>query len=333
MTVRQSYVGDVSRIYVSGAFEATAGVAQTLTKSWRPQSCGVKQSEDASVDAVVSGYRGGVSQTRERVKAGGPLSCYCQPDFAAWLFKMIFSKSPTSAVVAPSSTVYEHVFDSFEAGVGTFTLMKQIAGISTYTERFRGCAVDSFSLKSGKGKVELSTNIIGFGSLDRGQTEPVVVVPTEAYLTGTPTQLWIDGTQTTPNDLQAAWSLSFSPGYGLIDAAGSLDGAMTRIDFAGEPEVTADLTLVTSDRSWLDAFVGETYHAWEFRCPGPVIDAANSLTSLVAVKIERSRTNGGTPSEIGEKGLYMEKLKLHGLVDTTLGRMISCRVRNLVASY
>lgn len=322
-----------SRIYVSSSIESTAGTAATLNKSFYPKAFNLKLLTDEAPDDVVTGYLNATTITREAYRADGELVGYLQPDLAAWTLKMLFGQAPSSALVSPSTTVYEHTYQSFAATVATFTVMKQLAAISTYTERFAGNAVKTWKLTSGKGKVELSAGLVGMGVHNRGASEPSSTPGTETFLLGVNTDLKVDGTAVTKGTLLSSWSATIESGIDIIDAAGSTDGTQTRIDWTGLRKVSAEFTLLEENRNKLDDYVAETFRSWEFICTGPTIDTPNSLTSLVAIKLEKGRITKVWPSEVGPHGVHSVKIAVEGIIDTATGRDLTVRVRNLTASY
>jgi hypothetical protein len=328
-----SYSGDLSRFYVSGAAEATAGISTTLNKSWRIKGCSLQLKEVASVDDVVSGYAEPATITRERLQAEGDIDAFLQPDLMAWMLKILFGTSDSSALVSPSTTVYEHIWYGIPVTPNYFSLMKQLASISTYTETYAGNAIKSFTVKSGKGKVTLSIKLVGLGVLTKGTSAPATSVTVETFMTGAKTNVLVAGSQLTAGKALVDWSVTVDTGYELTDAAGSTDGTGVRVDQGGLPKYTASLTIPEVDRSNLDAFTAETIQSYEFTCDGAAADTPNSLNYLVGLKLMKARQVGAFASEIGKHGLYTVGLKLEGLVDTAEGYAFSARVRDLSATH
>lgn len=328
-----SYSGDLSRFYVSTAAESTAGISTTLNKSWRVRGCSVQLKETATVDDIVSGYAEPTTITREKLQAGGDITAYLQPDIMSWMLKILYGTSDSSALVAPSSTVYEHIWYGIPITPNYFSLMKQLASISTYTETYAGNVIKSFTVKSGKGKVELTINVIGLGVLTKGTAAPGTAVTVETFMTGAKTNVLVAGSQLTAGKALVDWSVTVDTGYDLTDAAGSTDGTGVRVDQTGLPKYTATVTIPEVDRSNLDAFTAETIQSYEFTCDGAVADGSNSLNYLVGLKLMKARQTGAFASEIGKHGLYTVGLKLEGLVDTAEGYAFSARVRDLTAVH
>lgn len=329
--------GNKSRMYVSSGIETTAGVAATLNKTFNVIECDVIFQEDQSKSEEVSGYLNSVELIRESIRSGGNISKHLNPDFAAWLGKMLFGASPTSALVAPSSTVYEHTFDTFTSEPATFTLMKKLATISNYTEKFAGNGITGLSVKSGKGRIGITAKVEGMGVYTRGASEPVGVTPIitsdETSLLGVNSNLLIDGVAVTSGTLEQGWSLDFNPGAKLAATAGSDDGSITRFDYDGDHTVTASFTLYQRDTTYLADFAAGTFHTFEFRCQGPTIDAGNSLKSLVAFKLMNARVVNDWRSAIRGKGSFRVPITIAGIADTSTGKDFTLRVRNLQTSY
>jgi hypothetical protein len=333
-----SHSGAKSRLYVSGAAEATAGVVTTLNKSFYPNDgWDIKRPQAEEVDDVVSGYDEPASRTVTGYSAEGTVSMPLHPDVAAWAFKMLFGAAPSSALVSPSSTVYEHTQNAWTAPPSTFTAFVKRSDVSTYTETHGGLGVKSIAIKSGKGKIGIDIPLVGLGVLTLGGVEPEVTpsAPTsEAYLLGVSSQLKVDGTLVNQGVLQMGWSLSIDPAHELLDSAGSTDGTQQRFDQApkGQRKYTADVELIVEGRTYLDDIIAQTYRTWEFLCNGPIIDTPNSIRSLVAIQLTKARPVVAPEIPLS-KGLFLQKLKIEGNVNTSTGYGIITRVRNLVASY
>lgn len=329
----------VSRFYASSAGESTAGAPQTATKSWFVKGCTLDREEDYALDDEITGNLAPVSATRERTRAAGSLMKYAQPDFCAWLFKFLYGAAPSSALVAGgTSTVYEHSQTAFSTPPLTFTAITQIAGITNYIQRYCGIGVTGITFKGSKGKIEVEAKLEGLCSnYARSPTvsEPVVSVITlgEGYLVGTNANLYVDGTALTKGTFDANWTLSIDSGYALQDEAGSDDGTPTAFDLNGPRKVTFDYSVIEKDVSNIDDFTNETFHSYEVRMPGPLIDVANSLNSLVALKINKGRAVAGVKSAIGSTGRYRLPIRVESIIDTSTGYHMQTRVRNLQASY
>ena len=333
-----SYSGATSRLYVSSAIEATAGVVTTLNKSFYPNDgWDIKRPQAEEVDDVVSVYDDAFSRTVTGYSAEGNISMPLHPDVAAWAFKMLFGAAPTSALVSPSSTVYEHTQNAWTHPPATFTAQVKRSTVATYLEKYGGMGLKSLSIKSGKGKIGIDLPLVGMGVMTLGDAEasatPAAPV-TEAYLIGVSSQLKIAGTLVNQGVLQMGWSLSIDPAHTLIDAAGATDGTQQRFDFApkGQRKYSADVELVVESRAHLDDIIAQTYRTWEFLCNGPIIDTPNSIRSLVAIKFTKARPIVAPEIPLA-KGLFLQKLKIEANVDTATGYAIITRVRNLTASY
>lgn len=336
-----SFAAGKSRLYLSGGFEASQGTAQTLDTSIYVNQCSVNLKEQQAVDDVVTGYLAGISRTRQALSAGGTIAAPCHAAWMGWAMKMLFGASPTSALVSPSTTVYSHTWNAFTTPPATFTLMKQSAKIGTYTETLCGNGVKSIDFKSGKKLVDMSMIVEGLGAgYALGTSEPNVATdtftnPTTSlpYLIGMTTNLARNGTAITKGFFLADWSLKIEPGYGLIDAAGSLDGSHTRYDVTGMRKVTADFTLLEQSRANLDDFLAQTVNTWSFTIIGPVIDAPNTLNEQLVIMLNRARMVDMWPSEIGSHGVFMIKMKIEALVDTSTGYDVVAVLQDLATSY
>lgn len=330
-----TYTSSKSRVYVSSGFEATSGIYATLDTSFYPQPCSLLKKEKQTSDDVVTGQRGPFTKTQESQYADGMLACPLHTEFAGWGMKMAFGSAPnTSALVSPSSTVYEHVWNTFVNPPGTFTLMKQMAALATYTEEFAGVGVKTVAFKSGKGKINMELALEGLGVYQKGASAPSpdVLPATSAYFVGMNSDVLIDGVSLGKGVLMVDWSVNLDVGCGLIDAGGSTDGTMTRFDVTGDPKITADLTLIQISRSQLDDFIAGTYHSYEFVCTGATIDSGNSIKSLVGLKLAKARIVDSWPSEISKHGLFDVKLKLEHVLDASNYSAVF-RIRSLATTY
>lgn len=328
--------GNLSRMFVSSGIETTAGVAVTLNKTFNVIECDVNFQEEWSKSDEISGTRNAVELTREVIKSGGNISKHLNPDFAAWLGKMIFGAAPTSALVSPSTTVYEHLYETFASVPPTFTLMKQLAAISSYTERFAGNGITGLSVKSGKGRIGITAKVEGMGVYVQGAAAPSVdpiITADEGSLVGVKSDLLIDGVSVTKGRFEQDWSIDVNPGAKLAPTAGSTDGSITRFDYDGDHTLSATFMLYESDTTYLADFLNGTFHSFEFRCIGPTIDTPNSLTSLVAFKFVKARVVNDWRSAIRGKGSFKVPITIAGIADSSTLKDFTLRVRNLQTSY
>lgn len=330
--------GMLSRFWVSSAFEGTAGIPATVDKSFYPKLVNINFKEDHSKNDEVTGFRNAVQETREQVMAGGGIDHYIHPDWAAWLCKMLYGNSPASALVAPSLTVFEHVYNTIASTPKTFTVIKHSSDITNYTEKFCGNGITGISIKSGKGRIMLSAKVEGLGAnYEQGVSDPVAVFPIttadEDPHLGVNSNLLIDGVSVTKGELDANWSIDIDFGARLLSTAGSTDGSVTRFDLQEWNTLTANFTLYESDVSNLADFLAGSYHTYAFQTIGQLIDVPNALKSLIEFKLTRARVVGEWKSEIGDHGVYKVPITISGIVDTTTGYDLITRVRNLQASY
>jgi hypothetical protein len=338
-----TYAAGKSGLYVSSGFETPQGVLQTLDTSFFVNSCSVNLKEQQAADDQITGYLAAISRTRLSLSAAGAISIPMHAAGAGWMLKMLFGAAPTSAVATPSATVYTHTWNSF-ADPKTFSLMKQSAQISTYTETICGNGVKTFDLKSGKKIAELSLGVDGLGAgYILGTAKPSTsVAPTDVFVTpatslpyvvGITSGISRNGTPITPGLFMADWSLKVDPGYGVLDTGGSTDGSMTRFDITGARKVTADFTLLEQSRGNLDDFLAQTVNAWSFTVNGPVLDVANSLSEKLTITLNKARMVDMWPSDIGGHGVFMIKMKIEAMIDTSTGYDVTAVLQDLKASY
>ncbi len=336
-----SFAAGKSALYVSAANESPQGTAATLDTAIFVKSCTVNFKEDQKVDDVVTGYLAGISRTRISKSAAGNISFPFSPAAAGWALKRLFGSAPaTSALITPSITVYKHTWNAF-ASPQTFTLMKQSAKISTYTETLAGNGIKSFALKSGKDLVSVDLGIDGLGAgYTLGTSEPVVTPATFSapttelpYLVGIKSNIVRVATPIAAGFAMMDWTVNVDPGYGVLDTAGSTDGSMTRFDITGLRKVTAEFTLLEQSRVNLDDFLAETVRTWSFNITGPLLDAPNSLPSYLSLTLNKARMVDIWPSEIGSHGVFMIKMKVEALIDTATGFDMIAELHTLDATY
>lgn len=315
--------GEVSRYYVSGVKEATIGASATLSKSFYSIGNTVNQKETHSKRKGVTGYQNAIAIVREKLFSGGAISDNLYPDIVNWCMRMVFGAAPTNASVSPSSTVYTHTWAAITSPPSTFSMIKQLAGLSGFTELMTGLGISEVKIKSVDGTMSIEIKIDGLGSsYTLGVTEPSVTVLLDAAnvpFIGTASTLLVDDVEVGTSLFAANWEVTVQPGFGLLPTGGSRDGSVTRFDKTAQRSVKASLTLIPTDRTLLTEWVAQTHHKYEFRCYGPVIDVPNSLNAMLKFIIPKGRTVDEIPSHIGNLSTFMLPVTIEGIIDLSGG--------------
>lgn len=326
----------LARLFLSSGIEGTAGNPTTLNKSIYPKVCDVNFTEVYSPVDVVSGTLNSRGLTRELIKAMGSIEDYMHPEFAGWVARMSYRGAPVSALVSPSTTVYEHVWSAVTNPPPTFTLMKT-QSLAGYTERFAGNGITGFSVKSGAGRISQTIKVEGMGVYAQGIAAPGGVLPIttadEDYCLGTISNVLVDGTAYAKGTIQNDWSLDVEHGTGLEPTAGSTDFSVTRYDFQKERVIKANFTVLETGTTNLADFLAATFHTYQFQCWGPYIDQANSLRSLIEYKLLNARAVADFKSAIRDHGVYKVPISIHGITDLVTGNDLTTRVRSLQTTY
>ncbi len=322
-----------SRVYVSTALETTQGVAVALDKSFLVASCNVKQNKARVANDIVSGYEAAMKRTVTGLSAGGQIVSPMEADLMGWLFKCLFGSAPYSSIlVSPSTTVYEHIWNTW-AAPATFTLIKQNAGISTYVEKFAGCGISKLSWASGP-KVMVTADVEGLGVYALGDADPAVsAVAGEADYIGKKATLKIGGSAVPAGTLMTGLNITISPGNGVLDTAGSTDGSATRFDRKEQRIIGATFTLLEVDRTNLDDWLAETTQTYEFIFTEAILDAVNGLAGSVSIKFTKGQLVGAWESEVGPHGTFSVKMAIEGLIDTSTGFDVIVTQRDLLATH
>lgn len=329
---------ELSAWYVSGK-EATVGASAAMTQRFLAVSNTVVQQEAVVDRPGVTGYENAKELVQTSLKSGGSISDSLYPAVMNWLGRHMFGAAATNASAGASNTAYTHTWAAITNPPSTFSMIKQLAGISGATELLTGLGITAVTVKSVDGIVTVDATVEGLGSVYTvGVTVPSIdplETVDQAVMTGNMTSLLVDDVSVT-NTLRPDWSVSIKLGRGVIPSAGSSDGSYTRFGKMGKREITASCGIYITDGALLTKFKAKTVNKYTFRCTGPVIDAVNGISSGVDLIIPAARIVGSINATIQGDGSYFLPLNLKGWIapvgNALAGYDFSMKTTDLVAA-
>lgn len=327
--------GEVSRWYASGTKETTLAVSGLVTKSFYSISNDIVQQENQEKRKGVTGKQNALEVVRTKLFSGGKIVDNVYPDIVNFLMYYLFGAAATNASKGASNTVYTHTWAAISGPPPTFTLLKQLAGLSGFTERLCGLGVTEISFKSVDGAMSIEATVEGTGGGHAvGQSEPAITplaTADQAVMIGTATTLFIDDVEVGTGLFGANWTVTVRPGYGLLPTAGSTDGSVTRFDKISQRSVTASFELLPTDITLLTEFRAMTTHKYEFRCYGPIIDTPNSLRSQISLILPEARNVNKIDTKIGDLSTFRIPVQLEATIAAN-GYDFQVETQDLVAN-
>lgn len=320
MTLFTTGVSDLDRWYVSNTKEATIGTAQTRDRSFFAVKNDVKMQAEEIRRPGVNGRLNATEHVRVKKFSGGTISDNVYPAVVNWAMRYLFHAAPTTAAVAPSTTVYSHTWNTIGAPPWTFTMTKQHAG-SMVIETLCGLCITEVTFKSTDGVGSIEIKVDGTGqNWDTAASEPSVTplaTADQEVMVGVNTTCLIDDTEVSAGLFVPTWEVKIKNGAGRVPSAGSTEGAYTRIDKTGRREVTAKLTLYVTDATLWNDFKNKTVHDYKFKFFGPEIDDPNNLKALVQLHLPAARNIGSIESGIGDFKVKEVPLNVEALIATS----------------
>lgn len=314
--------GDLSIVYFSTAFESALGTAATLNRRFRMKVVAapshVDEIDDNANNSILPDV---ITRTTRQIKV--TLSGACTAGLLSLLFKYWHHAVPTNAGTNP----YTHTWTNGvpNATASSFTMVVQIAAITSYIDRYDGCILKSLELSAkGSGKVEFKAEIEAIGVVTT-VSEPAVSNPSEGYFIGRQTTISVGGTDRSARLRDV--SLRLENGISILDRCGSTDGRGTSIDHTDRVSIRASYSLdegAVDEAGGHDDYAAQTSRQIILVFKG---DASRDCT----ITIPAARLINQYPLEIGPHGVYGVKREVIGLL--TGANYLTVVTTDDVASY